>query len=403
MIAPGHENIVYGIEVDKMECVSAPILINGPLGPLGENLDHSIITNDGVTQGPSTADKSGPIKELINNHEDVVVSPSDNGTINGSFIDSQIGSGKGEAGNKVGRWKRVNQKQRGIDSKSDLGENLGKRKSLISSNQPNKKRNEGETWAQRFFSSELSPTDSSSGLRNKDVDGLESAVQESYDEKNSHKGEKSSGLYKGKDAQIVVGTGSSSLVTPEGVSSVAKFEDISTGPADLYVQSESRYRVNKLIRKWEPPDEGMYKSKCDIVVDRIAGKIGFGTVIRDSKEEVMASCAQSMMANLSLKSAKLVAVWKSITFSKDCGLNPCAFELDEACAVKWIQKGGHRESVHGRILDDIGEVVFCHTDRGANKVARGLAKFALKSNDDTFWMEDFPSCVRILVEADMPT
>ncbi|KAK0583040.1 hypothetical protein LWI29_032768 [Acer saccharum] len=154
----------------------------------------------------------------------------------------------------------------------------------------------------------------------------------------------------------------------------------------------------------------MYKANCDIVVDRIVGKIGLGTVIRNSKGEVMASCAQSITANLSLKSAKLVAVWKSITFSRDYGLNPCAFELDEACVVKWIEKGGHRESVHGRILDDIdsivddiGEVVFCHSDRGANKVARGLANFALKSNDGTFWMEDFPNCVRILVEADRPT
>ncbi|KAK1560237.1 hypothetical protein Q3G72_023852 [Acer saccharum] len=193
------------------------------------------------------------------------------------------------------------------------------------------------------------------------------------------------------------------VVVAEALEGCAQLERIVLSDyqkADLNVQSEPRCRVNKLIRKWEPPDEGMYKANCDIVVDRIVGKIGLGTVIRNSKGEVMASCAQSMTANLSLKSAKLVAVWKSITFSRDYGLNnPCAFELDEACVVKWIEKGGHRESVHGRILDDIdsivddiGEVVFCHIDRGANKVARGLANFALKSNDGTFWMEDFPIC-----------
>ncbi|KAK3189665.1 hypothetical protein Dsin_029226 [Dipteronia sinensis] len=166
---------------------------------------------------------------------------------------------------------------------------------------------------------------------------------------------------------------------------------------------------NKLTCKWTPPSEGMYKVNCDTAVDRINSKVGFGIVIRNSKGEVMASCAQSMVANFSVKTAKLFAVWKSIIFSGDCGLTPCSFELDEACIVKWIKNGCHRDSANGIILNDIdlmvanlGEVAFCHTDKSANRVARGLAIFALKSSDDTFWMEYFPCCDNEMLQADMP-
>ncbi|KAK0583954.1 hypothetical protein LWI29_005542 [Acer saccharum] len=152
----------------------------------------------------------------------------------------------------------------------------------------------------------------------------------------------------------------------------------------------------------------MYKANCGAAIDRLKGKIGFGIVIRNCKGEVMASCAQSVMANLSLKSAKQ-AMCKSILFSCDCGLASCSFEMDEACIVKWIVNGDYKESENGLILDDIdslvsdlGEVIFNHTDRRANRVAQGLATFALMSNEDTFWMEDFLICVRDKVLADMP-
>ncbi|KAK2646949.1 hypothetical protein Ddye_022144 [Dipteronia dyeriana] len=180
--------------------------------------------------------------------------------------------------------------------------------------------------------------------------------------------------------------------------------------ADSSLQCKSDFKVNKPTCKWMPPNEGMYKAKCDTTVDRINGKVGFGIVIQNNRGEVMASYAQSMIVNFSIKTAKLAFVWKNIIFSGDCGLTPCSFELDKACIVNWIKNGGHRDSVNGIILHDIdslvnnlGEVDFCHTDRSANRVAKGLAIFALKSTDDTFWMEDFPCCVKKMLEADMPS
>ncbi|KAK2652828.1 hypothetical protein Ddye_012684 [Dipteronia dyeriana] len=123
------------------------------------------------------------------------------------------------------------------------------------------------------------------------------------------------------------------------------------------LQCKSDFKVNKLTYKWIPPNERMYKANCDIIVDIINGKVGFRIVIQNNKGEVMASCAQSMIANFSIKTAKLATVWKSIIFSGDCSLTPCSFKLDEACIVNWIKNGGHRNSVNGIILHDIDSLV----------------------------------------------
>ncbi|KAK3180690.1 hypothetical protein Dsin_000079 [Dipteronia sinensis] len=134
---------------------------------------------------------------------------------------------------------------------------------------------------------------------------------------------------------------------------------------------------NQVGHRWNPPIKGTYKANCDVAVDRIRGRIGFGIVIRDCNREVMASCAQAMKANLGLKSAKLTAIHKGILFSLDCGLTPCTFELDKASVINWILDGKHKESVNGLILEDIDSlrlrligVNLTHTVRQGNRVAQ---------------------------------
>ncbi|KAK2641080.1 hypothetical protein Ddye_022843 [Dipteronia dyeriana] len=127
--------------------------------------------------------------------------------------------------------------------------------------------------------------------------------------------------------------------------------------ADSSLQYKPNFKVNKPTCKWMSPNEGKYKANCDTTVDRINGKVGFGIVIRNNRGDVMAYCVQSMVANFSIKTAKLVDVWKSIIFSGDRDLTPCSFELDETCIVIWIKNGGHGDSVNEIILHDIDSLV----------------------------------------------
>ncbi|KAK1577526.1 hypothetical protein Q3G72_022508 [Acer saccharum] len=100
---------------------------------------------------------------------------------------------------------------------------------------------------------------------------------------------------------------------------------------------------------------------------------------------------------------------KSVHFSVDCGLALCIFEMDEALVVKWINESHCNFSENGVLLDDIRSlssnmknVKFVHTSKKANGVAQILAKHALEIAKNTFWMEDFLSCINALVLADKP-
>ncbi|KAK2657020.1 hypothetical protein Ddye_010072 [Dipteronia dyeriana] len=128
--------------------------------------------------------------------------------------------------------------------------------------------------------------------------------------------------------------------------------------------------------RWDPPNEGDYKANCDSVIDCMDGRIGVGIAIRDSGGKVLASCSQVFEATFRIKIAKLMAILKCLQFGYDCGLSLKVIESDEATVVKWINDGD------------------------ANKVAKGLAINALGIDEDTFWMEESPPCIRKEVEAD---
>ncbi|KAI9182520.1 hypothetical protein LWI28_026153 [Acer negundo] len=169
----------------------------------------------------------GPINDLMGK-KNVNLSPS-----NGASPDPASHPRKEDVNyNKSGHWKRVTQKQRVSGSTSELGENLGKRKSLICSNQSDKKRNGGETWAQRLFSSESKKFEDESHLSSS------SRVLVSNYSKNTnadfHKhgeelvcqnDEKPLGLCEGHEDQVLVESENFSLVTLERVSVATKKDE----------------------------------------------------------------------------------------------------------------------------------------------------------------------------------
>ncbi|KAK3211559.1 hypothetical protein Dsin_016265 [Dipteronia sinensis] len=93
--------------------------------------------------------------------------------------------------------------------------------------------------------------------------------------------------------------------------------------------------------------------------------------------QVLASCAQAIEARFVAKTAELVAINKSIKFSIDCGLAPYGAILADIL----------------KLLADLNEVKLCYVSRRANEAAHGLAKYALRCDEDRYWMEDFPNCI----------
>ncbi|KAK1563598.1 hypothetical protein Q3G72_029843 [Acer saccharum] len=82
-------------------------------------------------------------------------------------------------------------------------------------------------------------------------------------------------------------------------------------------------------------------------------------------------------------------------------------ETDEATVVKWIKVDFNLDSDYGTLVSDIdclidkeNEATVCVISKSANKVANGLAEKATRIDENAYWMEEFPECIREEVETD---
>ncbi|KAK3204628.1 hypothetical protein Dsin_018674 [Dipteronia sinensis] len=168
--------------------------------------------------------------------------------------------------------------------------------------------------------------------------------------------------------------------------------------------------ANGIAPCWRPPMAGSYKINCSAVTKVGNHRVGIGIVIRNDFGLVMSSCSQVIEASFDGQVAGIMAVYRGILFSKDCGLEPCVMVSDKVGAVGRILKANPLDSKCGAILVEIANMLaLCNgmtitaIPNLANRVAQGLATHALNITGVAFWMEDLPGCIRCLLEADMPT
>ncbi|KAK1569181.1 hypothetical protein Q3G72_033574 [Acer saccharum] len=101
----------------------------------------------------------------------------------------------------------------------------------------------------------------------------------------------------------------------------------------------------------------------------------------------MACSSEKLVVPKNNMAAYVMAIQRSVQFGVECGLNPCLIESDEALVVKWINLGSLRDSEFGSILLDIE---YRH-DKNYSLCA-----------EDRFWMEDYPACIRRIIESEKP-
>ncbi|KAK0572378.1 hypothetical protein LWI29_030732 [Acer saccharum] len=98
--------------------------------------------------------------------------------------------------------------------------------------------------------------------------------------------------------------------------------------------------------------------------------------------------------------------WRNY-FQQRLWLNPCVLESDGAEMADLVLNVNLRNASYGSILSEIAYLI-SHSNSmnisaissSTNQAAQHLANFALESMRNTYWMEDFPFCIKGLVEAD---
>ncbi|KAK0585459.1 hypothetical protein LWI29_028823 [Acer saccharum] len=147
----------------------------------------------------------------------------------------------------------------------------------------------------------------------------------------------------------------------------------------------------------------------DDALDLIHGKVGVGIIIRNHLGEVLASCAQPILAALSPALAEATAILRGFIFASESGILPCTMESDAQVVVKLINNDNVPLSDIGIIIKDITSFMDAHpgckvvfAPRQANSAAHGLAKLGLSLDNALFWIEETPSCVAPFVLGDCP-
>ncbi|PON81292.1 Ribonuclease H-like domain containing protein [Trema orientale] len=135
----------------------------------------------------------------------------------------------------------------------------------------------------------------------------------------------------------------------------------------------------------------------DAAINAQSCSMGVGTIICNAKGEVMAILAKKVIGTLSAETAETKALAISLLWARDIGLNLQFLESDALTVVQALKNGSICYSEFDDLLLDVFSlfsfflsVTVKHVFREANKVAHGLARFALGVEDELIWLEESP-------------
>jgi ribonuclease HI len=161
------------------------------------------------------------------------------------------------------------------------------------------------------------------------------------------------------------------------------------------------------VVKWCPPPTGCFKANWDAATSGDQKKTGVGVIIRDERGLVIAALSRTIFANFDPQTVEATTALHAVELCKDIGVQDNFLEGDAFTVVKAIAFRTSTWHNFGQIVDDIQVVLGSkrswrvgHIKRGANGAAHGLAKEALRSNNDKIWMEDYPSCISQIVNSE---
>ncbi|XP_041011337.1 uncharacterized protein LOC121255120 [Juglans microcarpa x Juglans regia] len=174
--------------------------------------------------------------------------------------------------------------------------------------------------------------------------------------------------------------------------------------AKVFVKSPGVVTCPEDKPSWKKPPDGKYKVNWDAALNESLGVLGIGAIIRDSQGMVLGTIRARRNIRVSPFTAEAYAMLMAILFCKDTGVTNIVLEGDSLQVVKQMQKSVKDWSHGGLIIEDVKAIMksfpgwsIGHIRRDANMAAHLLAKDALNSVEDSFSLENFPSCIEHII------
>ncbi|XP_060965284.1 uncharacterized protein LOC115719959 [Cannabis sativa] len=155
---------------------------------------------------------------------------------------------------------------------------------------------------------------------------------------------------------------------------------------------------------WKPPPPNCLKLNVDVAFNAACHKIGFGSIIRDSKGIVKAAMSHPINGCCQPQEMEAKGLFYSLKWARQFNFKVDTVEIDSLILANAPHKStSNRSSFQDLIIDVQTQLSYLlsvcvnHVCRDANQVAHGLAKQALVLDNVCTWLEDFPSAILSVV------
>ena len=172
--------------------------------------------------------------------------------------------------------------------------------------------------------------------------------------------------------------------------------------------SQGRRATHTAQSHWRPPPREVVKVNFDGATCSLEKSSGVGVVVRDMNGLVLASCAKRIHQSVKAVEIEAMAAATALSFAKDLGFQRLILEGDSLEVIQALLERTETLTPTGLLLEDVRSLsqnfdllLYSHTKRDGNAVAHSLAKYALRIPDFLAWMEDVPSHIQSIVQADL--
>ncbi|CAB4316864.1 unnamed protein product [Prunus armeniaca] len=149
--------------------------------------------------------------------------------------------------------------------------------------------------------------------------------------------------------------------------------------------------------KWRPPTGNCFKLNVDGATDMETGARGAGAIVRDSHGNLVGALAMRAPSRISVLATELYALKVGISFALDVSPLPLEIESDSVQAVSMVNSEEECLTTEGGLVDGVrhllvrsASTVVRHVPRQANKAAHRIARFSLRDQSLSFWLDVGP-------------
>ncbi|KAL6289504.1 hypothetical protein ACE6H2_007014 [Prunus campanulata] len=161
--------------------------------------------------------------------------------------------------------------------------------------------------------------------------------------------------------------------------------------------------------KWYPPIAGCFKLNVDGAADLETGARGAGAIVHDSQGNFVRAMAMRAPSMLSILATELYALKTGISFALDASFVPLVIEFDSLLAINMINDDEECLAAEGALVDGVRRLLATHEfstvrhiPRSANGAAHRIARFSLRDQNLSCWMEVGPLWLMDAIYDDWP-